>query len=105
MRKLALVIVCAALAATSPAWASRKLIREKACAECHDAQKQKVGPSWRQVGKLYKRTDAEAELARKIREGASDHWGDKAMPSAAARGVAISEAEAKSMAHYILRYR
>lgn len=105
MNKFSISIACAAVLAASPVWASKKLIAEKACNECHDAQKQMTGPSWREVGKLYKRTDAEAALARKIVEGASDHWGDKVMPSAAARGVRISDAEAKSMAHYILRFR
>lgn len=105
MNRLAWGFACAVLVAAAPAWANRSLIREKACAECHDAQKAKVGPSWRQIGKLYKRTDAEAALALKIREGSADHWGEKAMPSAAARGVSISEAEARALARYILRYR
>lgn len=106
MKRFAMTMaVAAACALASPAWASKKLIQSKGCAECHDVQLEKTGPSWRQIGKLYKRVDAESALAAKIRSGAAGHWGANAMPAAAARGVEISESEAKSMAHYILRYR
>ncbi len=105
LKQFAIAIVCAGSLMASPAWASKKLIRAKGCMECHDAQNAKIGPSWRQIGKLYKRVDAEAALATKIRSGAAEHWGPNVMTPPAARGVEISEAQARSMAHYILRYR
>lgn len=105
MIRSAVLVTCLACLMASPAWASKKLIQAKACGECHEVQREKVGPSWREIAKLYKGTDAQAVLAAKIQRGSAEHWGQNVMTPPAARGVQISETEAKSMARYILRYR
>jgi cytochrome c len=87
--------------AAAPALAQdvQKLLREKACVACHAPDKKLVGPSHKEVADKYRsRKDAEAYLAKKIREGSTGAWGQVPMPP----NATVSEAEAKALAKYIL---
>lgn len=87
----------------APAHADGNLAKSKQCFTCHNVDRQLNGPSFKAIAKLYKGTDeAEEKLAEKIRKGGAEHWGPKIMPTALVRGVAISEAEAKQLAQWVL---
>jgi len=43
-------------------------------------------------------------MADKIKKGGAEHWGPNAMPSAEARNVKISDAEAKKLARWVLTH-
>jgi cytochrome c len=101
------ILLTAALAAglgMAPAYASEILAKSKQCFACHAIDKELTGPSFQAIAKLHKGTaDAEAKLADKIRKGGAEHWGDKVMPPAEARGIKTSDAEARRLAKWVLR--
>jgi cytochrome c len=105
MKKLLTMVVALAPAiGIAAAHADSKLATAKKCFECHAVDKEVKGPSFQAIAKLHKGTEkAEAKLAEKIRKGGAEHWGPNAMPSAEARGVKISEKEAKKLAKWILK--
>jgi len=96
----------AAPAETKPAAVAKKepmpgeaLIKGSDCLACHNATKKIVGPAYVNVAAKYPATDENIEyLAGKIIEGGSGVWG--AIPMSP--HPAISKADAKEMAKYIL---
>lgn len=94
-----------ALAAGLPgvsALADEKLARARNCYACHQVETKLVGPAWRDVAARYARdTEAEARLARKIREGGAGAWGVVAM----APNPAVTDAEARALARWVLSLR
>jgi cytochrome c len=101
------ILITAALAAAfgmAPALASETLAKTKQCFACHAVDKELSGPSFKAIAKLHKGTPgAEAKLTDKIMKGGAEHWGDKVMPPAEARGIKTSEADAKRLAKWVLR--
>jgi len=94
---VASVIIGASLAGT--AQADEKLAQSKNCLACHQVDKKLVGPSYKDVALKYKDDkDAEAKLAKKIREGSNGVWGQVPMPP----NPAVNEAEAKTLAAWVL---
>jgi cytochrome c len=64
----AVAVAAGALAGT--AQASEALAKEKGCLACHDIQKKKMGPAYKDVAAKYKgKADAEAMLVTKVSEG------------------------------------
>lgn len=105
MKTLLFTLVLTVLFGTTPAFASADLAKSKKCFECHAADTEVKGPSFKAIAKLHKGTEkAEAKLADKIKKGGAEHWGADAMPSAEARGVKISDAEAKKLARWVLTH-
>jgi cytochrome c len=102
-----LVFAAAALAATSPAMASKKLAGERGCLECHAADKEVWGPSFRQISKYYRNfPDAADRVAKRIMTGGADHWGaDRNMPAQATKQYPMNEADAKTLADWILKQK
>lgn len=99
---LSAAMAAAVLLASGAALADAKLAESKQCMECHDG-KDKKGPTWKEIAKLYKGTPgAEKKIAEKLVKGGADHWGPNVMPSAALRQVKISDAEAKQLAKWVL---
>jgi cytochrome c len=93
------VQVAAAPAAAVAAPAAAQLVTTNACTACHAVDSKLVGPSFREVGKKYTgRADAEAYLAKKIREGGQGVWGAIPMPPQ----PALKEADARAIAVWIL---
>lgn len=94
--------VAAAPAAATAAVAApggAQLITANACTACHAVDSKVVGPSFREVGAKYaNRPDAEAYLAKKIREGGQGVWGAVPMPPQAA----LKDADAQAIARWIL---
>ncbi len=86
----------AALPAASEGWA---LVQSQFCLRCHGMQQTHVGPGFAQIAQRYRsRPDAQAYLARKIREGSAGVWGRKLMPSQP--GISVEQAQA--MAAWVL---
>lgn len=97
-----------AVAAAAPAAAAgssaaavdiKGLLAKNACTACHAVEGKVVGPSFREVGSKYaSRSDAEAYLTRKIREGGQGAWGAVPMPPQ----PALKDDDARAMARWIL---
>jgi len=61
--------------------AATDVLNENGCMACHARDTKKVGPSFLEVAKKYAdETDAQAYLAKKIKEGSSGVWGSTPMP-------------------------
>lgn len=84
------------LPAASEGWA---LVQSQFCLRCHGMQQTHVGPGFAQIARRYRnQPDAQAYLARKIREGSAGVWGRKLMP----RQPGISAEQARAMAVWVL---
>lgn len=93
------VLGLAATFLSLPAHASLALAQKNACMACHAVDKKLVGPSYQDVTKKYAgQADAEAKLADSIRKGGAGKWGPVPMPAQ----PALSEADAKTMAAWVL---
>ena len=93
------LIVSLALIAT-PALADQALLKKNNCMACHAVDKKLVGPSYKAVADKYRgQSDAADRLAKKIRAGGAGVWGAIPMPP----HPQVSEADAKTMATYILK--
>jgi cytochrome c len=78
---------------------AQQLLKDKACLSCHQTDKKLVGPAYKDVAAKYKaRKDAEAYLAKKIKEGSTGVWGPIPMPP----NSAVNDEEAKTLAKYVL---
>ena len=89
--KLLAVAVAGALAAAAAfAQSGADVAKAKGCMNCHDAEKKKVGPSFKDVAAKYKGKGAEASLVAKIKDG-------KGHPK-----VAASDAELKAAVGFAL---
>jgi len=96
MKKLSVLTL--ALMISGSAFASADLAKAKNCMACHSVDNKIVGPAYKEVAKKYASDKtAEAKLAQKIIKGGSGTWGNVAMPP-----NAVSEAEAKTLAKWIL---
>lgn len=88
-----------ALLGSACALANEELAKQKACLACHQVDKKLVGPAYKDVAAKYKSDkDAEGKLATKIRTGGVGVWGQIPMPA----NPAVSEAEAKALAKWVL---
>lgn len=88
-----------AFATTTDALASAELARAKNCLACHAIDQKLVGPAYKDVAAKYANDkDAEARLARKIREGGSGVWGVVPMPA----NPQVSADEARALAKWVL---
>jgi cytochrome c len=100
-----LVLLAAALSgwlAGAPARADEALARQRNCFACHAVEGKLVGPAYRDVAARYAGdTGAEARLALKIRSGGAGVWGQLAM----APNPAVTEAEARQLARWVLGLR
>lgn len=98
MREALALALALALVAGS-ACASEELFRKSNCMACHAVDQKRVGPPLKDVAAKYSGDSGAAErLARKIREGGSGVWGELPMPPQ----PQVSEADAKTLAEYIL---
>ena len=93
MRVSLFVLAAAGILAASPGYAQSgaDVLKAKGCLNCHDMDKKKVGPAYKDVAAKYKgKQGAEAELVAKIKEG-------KSHPK-----VAASDAELKAAVRHVL---
>jgi cytochrome c len=96
--KASLLVVAAAgvlAAGLGYAQSGADVVKAKGCLGCHEVDKKKVGPAFKDVAAKYKgNKDAEANIVQGLKDG---KLGDKAHPKAAA-----SDAELKAAAQYVL---
>ncbi len=96
-----LALLLTALFTTTAAQAqdAAKLAQEKACMACHQIDKKVVGPSFKEIAARYAgQKDAEAKLAKKVREGGSGVWGQVPMPP----NTTVTEKDALALVKWIL---
>lgn len=94
------IMIAGLLGAAGSAQANQELAGKKACLNCHAVDKKIVGPAFKDVAAKYAADkDAADKLANKVLKGSSGVWGNAVMPP---MGAAVSEAEAKQLAGWIL---
>ena len=93
MKSLSLLLVAAGLLCAGAVNAQpTDLLKSKNCMGCHDIDKKKVGPAFKDVSAKYKgNKDAEAKLVGALKEG-------KGHPVK----VAATDAELKTLVEYVL---
>lgn len=94
MKSIAMAAACAALLVSGSvlAQSGADLAKSKNCMNCHDLEKKKVGPAFKDIAAKYKdNKDAEATITAKLKEG-------KGHPTK----VAASDAELKTLVQYAL---
>ena len=72
MKATVLVLAVAGTLAAASAWAQSgaEVLKAKGCLNCHDMDKKKMGPSFKDVAAKYKgKQGAEGELVAKMRDG------------------------------------
>ncbi|HUP97883.1 MAG TPA: c-type cytochrome [Usitatibacter sp.] len=93
------IALIALLAAAGLARADYNLVLKKNCLACHQLDKRKYGPNFKEVAAKYAdQKNAADVLARKIRRGGTGVWGVDVMPPQ----PQVSAAEARALATYVL---
>ena len=91
--------VIGAVGAAGPALADFDLVVKKNCLACHQLDKRKYGPNFKEVAAKYAdQKNAADVLAKKIRKGGTGVWGQDVMPAQ----PQVSAAEARALAMYVL---
>lgn len=101
--KLLLMVSALALGLPgTPAWADDEMYKTKNCFACHRIDRNTLGPSFKSVAAKYADDkEAEARLAKKIREGGSGVWGAVPMPAQ----PQVSEEESLTLSRWILQLK
>ena len=93
------IAVIGLLAAASPVRADYELVVKKNCLACHQVDKRKYGPNFKEVAAKYADQKKAVEvLAKKIRRGGTGVWGQDVMPPQ----PQVSAAVARALATYVL---
>lgn len=93
-------LALALLVSAAPAQADVELARAKACLGCHDIERCKVGPSFKEIAARYRNHPGVTEvLARKVLEGGKGAWGEVPMPANQGR---VTPAEARRLVAWVL---
>lgn len=101
MRKFVALSIAAGLMASAGSVLAddAALLKKGNCLSCHAVDKKLVGPAYKDIAKKYAADAGAAEkLAKKIKGGGSGVWGPIPMPA----NAAINDAEALSLAKYVL---
>src|SRR3954463_627992 len=94
MRPMLILLTAGAISLSSAASAqsAADLLKSKNCTGCHEVDKKKVGPAFKDVAAKYKdNKDAEAKLVSELKEG-------KGHPLK----IAATDAELKTLVQYVL---
>ena len=87
------------LGCAGPVRADYDLVVKKNCLACHQLDKRKYGPNFKEVAAKYADQKGAAEvLAKKIRRGGTGVWGQDLMPPQ----PQVSAPEARALATYVL---
>jgi cytochrome c len=89
MKKTLPILCAAALAATlangalaADAKSGEPLAKASGCFACHSVDKKLIGPGYKEIADKYRGNKAaEADLARKVKNGSKGVWGDIQMPA------------------------
>ena len=98
----AAVALTLSVAVSAPVRADAELIKAKNCTACHAVDKKLIGPSYKDVAAKYAGDkDAQAKLAKKIRDGGTGVWGQIPMPA----NPQVSAEEGTKLATWILEQK
>jgi len=98
MKTLVALIAIAAPLCFAPAHASPELAAKSKCMTCHEVEKKKMGPTFKDISAKYKGdATAEAMLTDSILKGAKGKWGKIPMPA-----QKVSPADAQALSKWIL---
>ena len=93
------IAVIGLLSGAGPVRADYDLVVKKNCLACHQVDKRKYGPNFKEVATKYADQKNAADiLAKKIRRGGTGVWGPDVMPPQ----PQVSAAEAAALARYVL---
>lgn len=93
------IAVIAMLGAAGPVRADYDLVVKKNCLACHQVDKRKYGPNFKEIAAKYAgQKNAADVLARKIQRGGTGVWGPDVMPPQ----PQVSATEARALATYVL---
>ena len=93
------IAIIGLLVAAGPVRADYDLMVKKNCLACHQVDKRKYGPNFKEIAAKYAdQKNAADVLARKIRRGGTGVWGQDVMPPQ----PQVSTAEARTLASYVL---
>jgi cytochrome c len=93
------IAVVGLLGAAGPVRADYDLAVKKNCLACHQVDKRKYGPNFKEVAAKYAdQKNATDVLSRKIRRGGTGVWGEDVMPPQ----PQVSATEARALATYVL---
>jgi len=93
------IAVIGFVVAAGPVRADYDLVVKKNCLACHQLDKRKYGPNFKEVAAKYAdQKNAATVLAKKIRRGGTGVWGQDVMPPQ----TQVSAAEARALATYVL---
>jgi cytochrome c len=96
---LASMALLGLLCLAGPARADHDLMVKKNCLACHQVDKRKYGPNFKEVAARYAgQKNAVDVLAKKIRRGGTGVWGADVMPPQ----PQVSAKEAVALAQYVL---
>lgn len=96
------VALTLSVAVSTPVRADAELIKAKNCTACHAVDKKLIGPSYKDVAAKYAGDkDAQAKLAKKIRDGGTGVWGQIPMPA----NPQVSAEEGTKLAAWILEQK
>ena len=91
--------VIGVVVSTVPARADYDLVVKKNCLACHQVDKRKYGPNFKEIAAKYAdQKNAADVLAKKIRRGGTGVWGQDVMPPQ----PQVSVQEARTIAAYVL---
>jgi len=98
MKKLVALIAIAAPFCFAPAHASVELATKSKCMACHDVEKKKMGPTFKEISAKYKGTkDADDMWTGGILNGVKGKWGKIPMPA-----QKLPKEDAEKLAEWIL---
>ena len=93
------IAVIGLLGAAGLARADYDLVVKKNCLACHQVDKRKYGPNFKEIAAKYAdQKNAADVLAKKIRRGGTGVWGPDVMPPQ----PQVSAAESRALATYVL---
>ena len=97
-----LIILATSLVFAGNAFAAdgEALAKKNNCTTCHDVDKKKVGPAFKEVAAKYKDDKgAQATLEKKVRSGGGGNWGPMPMPATA---KSASDDDIKTLVQWVL---
>lgn len=98
MKSFVALIAVALPLCVAPAHASPELATKSKCMTCHDVEKKKMGPAFKEISAKYKGDKtAEAMLGESMLKGAKGKWGKIPMPA-----QKISPDDAQALSKWIL---
>lgn len=98
MKSVAILIALTASLGAVPAHASLELATKSKCIACHDVEKKKMGPTFKEISAKYKgQSGADAMLTTSIEKGVKGKWGKVPMPA-----QKVTPADAQALSKWIL---